>query len=337
MIISTCGYGYTGASAVLDFLQGYNSIQYLDYVEFQLLHQVDGILDLKYHLTQNKERISCNSAINRFLRQQKKGTFAAKIRKLIGKKYDSLTQEYIKSLTIAQWDGRSNYDPSDVSAYSSSKIIFRFERAINKILKKLNIMYPKKKRYFSILSVDLFDEITKKYLNGILQALSIEDDKDILLDMLFSATNPDAGTEFFDESKIILVDRDPRDIFIVSHRKDEEYSFMPFDTVENFIAYYRALRKETTLSNKVLVVRYEDLIYKYWETTDRIIKFLGYKNRPENEFKFFNPDISMKYTNLKSETFEGEIKKIESELHEFLYDFTPYTNVENQKKAGEEE
>ena len=61
MIVSTCGYGSTGASAVLDYLRGYDNVNLLDSLEFQLVHEADGVSDLKYHLTQSRERISIKS------------------------------------------------------------------------------------------------------------------------------------------------------------------------------------------------------------------------------------------------------------------------------------
>ena len=65
-IISVSGFGYSGSGAVIDYLKGYSNISVFDAVEFQLLHEADGLLDLRYFLSESRERISCNAAINRF-------------------------------------------------------------------------------------------------------------------------------------------------------------------------------------------------------------------------------------------------------------------------------
>lgn len=336
MVISTCGYGYTGASAVLDFLRGYDSVQILKSVEFQMLHQADGILDLKYYLVENRERIACNTAIKRFKRLQKTGTLALRLRKLMGDDFDRLTNEYIGDIIQVTWLGRSNYDPSDISNESKYGIIRFVHRAITFACRRLKIKFrfPRyKERYFSIMTEQQFDELTKNYIEKLMSGLNIDMTRDVALDMLFSATNPRKGTEFFDNAKTIIVDRDPRDIFIVSQRTDEEYSFMPWDTGENFVKYYRLLRENTVMDENVLVVRYEDLIYDYWNTTQRIMDYLGYTERPNNEFKYFNPDISVKYTNLKeTAAYSEEIKYIEEHLPEYLYEFKPYVDVKEQAK-----
>lgn len=335
MVISTCGYGYTGASAVLDFLRGYDSIQILESVEFQMLHQADGILDLKYYLVESRERIACNAAIKRFKRLQKSGVLACRLRKLMGNRLDELTDEYLSNLIQVAWKGRSNYDPDDVCARSKYGIIRFAHRAANYIFRKCKIKFsfPRyKERYFSIMTEERFDALTKDYLAKLMEALKVDMTKDLALDMLFSATNPRKGTEFFDEAKTIIVDRDPRDIFIVSQRSDEQYTFMPWDTAENFINYYRILRENTVITEDVLIVRYEDLIYDYWNTTQKIMDYLGYSERPNNEFKYFNPDVSVKYTNLKNlGLYFSQIKSIEDKLPDYLYDFKPYILVSDQK------
>lgn len=149
MIIATCGYGNTGASAVLDFYRGYDSIQLLDKYEFQLLHQPDGICDLKYHLTQGKERIAVDTAINRFIRLQKHGLFAEHMRELIGASYDDWWKGYIEELTQVTWRGISSaYDPLDISDYIGNKyidwVIKYSDVAVRKINKKFHLRSQKK-------------------------------------------------------------------------------------------------------------------------------------------------------------------------------------------------
>ena len=326
MIITTCGHGYTGASAVYDYIRQYDLVQSLeDNFEFQLLHQADGILALKYYLVESRDRIACNSAIKRFIRLQKTGCFACRVRKRIGDEYDKITDEYINNLIQVAWKGRSNYDPQDVSSIKNV-ILYGCQRKLERIFQRIspNIHIPAyKTRFFSIMSSEVFDDITGKYINALLRALGLQTNRDILLDMLFAATNPEHGIEFFDDARVIIVDRDPRDIYLVAQRSDEQYSFMPWDSCEHFVEYYRLLRENSRNSSKVLKLRYEDLIYDYDTATKCIRDYLGYIEKPQNEYKFFDPSVSIKYTNLKKNThgYEREIQYIEEHLKEFLYPF----------------
>ena len=93
----------------------------------------------------------------------------------------------------------------------------------------------------------------------------------------------------------------------------------------------------TVLPDKVLKIRYEDLIYKYYQTTDNINRFLGIDSRPTHEFVYFNPDISVKYTNLEQNKAaqKENMEYIKVRLDQYLYDFKEYVPVEKQKHIEE--
>ena len=78
-------------------------------------------------------------------------------------------------------------------------------------------------------------------------------------------------------------------------------------------------------SNKVLRIRFEDLIYNYDDEVKRITKFLGFTSKDHiNKKSRFDPDISIKNTQLfRKKEYQEESKIIERELEKYLYNF-PY-------------
>ncbi len=335
MIISTCGYGNTGASAALDFLRGYKEIQIIDSIEFQLLHAPDAILDLKYHLTQSKERIASGVALARFERITRQ-TVGKDVARLIGPSFYDITDKYIEKLTVARWNGESVYDPVELTNEPKSKLLKKIQNKITFTALEKNhpeIHYPKiYPREFSLMSEKKFDEITKEYLRGIISLLDIDMNKDIVFDMLFSATNPKMGTEFFDDVKMIIVDRDPRDLYVCSAKWPYSNFFMPLE-YKSFCEYYLAMKENTEPYEGALVIEYEDLIYHYYETTEAIIDYLGFDHRPEDEFKYFNPDVSVKYTKayLKYSELIPDMSYFTEKLGKYYYDYTEYKPVKEQK------
>lgn len=327
MIIGICGYGYSGASAVFDYLKGYEDISYSpDGMEFNIVHQPDGLNDLKYFLCISKERIACNAAIKRFKRIVENGFWGRQMKQIAGRKFTDLTKKYIESLIQIQWYGRSIFDPSDVSSKFSKQILNNFYSRIERILSHFsnrNLHAPSDKlRYFSIMSSEIFDFLTKQYLGSIIDILGLNK-QHVLLDMLFSATNPNMGNEFFDDVKTIVVDRDPRCMYlnVVNNRA----KFMPYYGVYEFIKYYKVLKENESTYRNVLYVNYDKLIYEYETTTTEIMDFLSFRNRPKNELKFFNPNVSVKYTYPSNIGMENDsIRIIEKELNEYLYDFPVY-------------
>ena len=332
MIISTSGFGNTGASAVLDFLRGYPDIQVLDGIEFQLLHMPDGLLDLKQSLVYSKDRLSSNAAIKRFLRLNKSVVAKRLISK--GCDYPALAEEYIQSLAPISWQGNSVYDPDDIVKHKMNVL----KRGVFHLARKVNPnFHPKfEERYFIMMDEEDFNIRTKEFVRKILDSLKVDKNKDTVLDMLVSAVDPCAGLEFLDETKIIVVYRDPVDLFIRATTHQATNGFFPCTNVDQFITYYRSLMENTVIGENVLCIQYEDLIYQYYPTTERIMNFLGYTCRPDNEFKYFNPDISVKYTNTRPTHNDNvAIETIDKYLREYIYSFVDYIPVNQQKKLYE--
>ena len=342
MIISTCGFGNTGASAVLDFLQGYPELQRIADFEFQLFHMPDGINDLKYHLTVSRERIACNCAVKRFERAAIHGRVGRMMKQLCGDQYVSLIKKYVNELIQVSWYGCSRYDPSDVTNRSQEGIRGAWQTQVNRVLRKTNhrFHYPAfQQRYLAIWDEQQFDQLTQSFFQSCLRAVGLDPDKDILMDVLFSAMNPAQGTEFVSNPKTILVFRDPRDMFIRANEHQATNGHTPCRDAEAFAVYYRSLMEHRIPSNDVLTVQYEELIYNYFPTTEKIMAFLGFKERPANEFEFFNPDISVKYTQAWK-TYPGhETEKsiIEERLSKYLFSFSEYQKIEQQKELYKRE
>ena len=73
-----------------------------------------------------------------------------------------------------------------------------------------------------------------------------------------------------------------------------------------------------------MYLQFEDMVYKYEETTKLMMDFIGMKSdNHTDKFKYFNPEISIKGTNLKSKfpKYSNDVKYIEENLKEYLYQF----------------
>ena len=336
MIVGICGYGNSGASAVIDYLKGYDEIQVYDFIllhsEFQIIHEVDGINDLKYHLTKSCDRVACNTAIKRFKRLLEYGKWGKGMRLILGEKYDQWCRSYLDDIIVASWKGKNSaFDADDVRNDSKKRLSKYIERRIDTIVNRINSKWnypPKQVRYFSILSEFDFDSITKKHIKALFSYLNIDNAKINVIDQLFSITKASLGMEFVDGVKTIIVVRDPRDIYVTSILHREYSRFMPNSDVNEFINYYRAINSFIDKSDDILTIQYEDMIYKYDETSRIIRDFLGISSSPEREFELFNPLFSVKYTH-RVELYEkviNDVAIIEKELPEFLYDFNSVLN-----------
>ena len=146
------------------------------------------------------------------------------------------------------------------------------------------------------------------------------------MDQVASPQNINRYVRYISDLKIIVVDRDPRDVYLndVVINRD---CVLPVD-IKQFCKVYKISRKKRETeneSNSVLEINFEDMIYDYERTTNRIMRFLGLseKNHAYKQ-KYFIPDVSKKNTRIweRSEEYKKIAKEIAECLPEFLYSYS---------------
>ena len=122
--------------------------------------------------------------------------------------------------------------------------------------------------------------------------------------------------------KVIVVDRDPRDLYILQKLYWKDNVF-PTDTPSSFIKWFRGTRKNKTINENVLYLNFEDLICNYELTLKKIAAFLQIDlSNHTQKFAFFNPKVSIHNTRLwiNQKDLSSDIEIIEQELQEYCYE-----------------
>mgnify|MGYP002626464139 CR=1 FL=1 len=142
--------------------------------------------------------------------------------------------------------------------------------------------------------------MSKKYVSDIWEVLGCDLSKKVVLDQPFSGTNPLLSFRFFENPKAIIVDRDPRDLYIFTKEflnyRTAGYQ-IPSDDVYGFIEYYKALRnselrEKSSNTQDVLRISFEDLVYRYDDTTEKISHFCCLEGLKRNK-TIFDPSLSI--------------------------------------------
>lgn len=344
MIISTCGFGSTGSSAVSDYLLECDDISLFDGVEFTLASMPDGLEDLEFHLIKQHTRFDSSIfAIYRFRNLVKDMTkIWVKNSSITKEQIKSYTDEYLDEITQIKYIG----DPPEMTrkemgvinhylGYSLflHRFIYRLER--KKKIKKNHVYFPFREISCSI-EPENFYTATKKYVKRLLEAMGCNFEKKLVLDQAFAGDNPQKSFCFFENPYAIVVDRDPRDMYIFS--KEILLSrgrYMPTDKVEDFIKYYRLLRENQPYlreNPRVLRISFEALVYDYENTTKQINDFLNVKNTKKKTI--FIPEQSAANTNLirKFPKYSDDIKIIEKELPEYIFNFDEYDHIQGSNE-----
>ena len=323
MIIGISGYGYTGASAYRDLLREFEFTQSLPF-EFQIIQQPDGLYDLYHDIVISRRRVKINASIKRFIRNidSERSNLLENFTK---KKYRLYSREYINEIIQNEWIGNSAYDPIDCTK-KYGRVAKLVNKAINKVGKNLNasFIWPKpSQRYYSAMDDSDFIKITKDYILRILAACGFDIERPIILEQVFNVSNPTIGMDFFNNPKCLVVDRDPRDIFILTNFLFKTRSqFMPNNgDVDDFINFYQGLHTNYEGDERVKYVKYEDLIYGYASIVESLTKWLGLEHKYPK--KYFVPECSINNTRLfeRYPQFSKSINEIEKRLEPYLYDF----------------
>ena len=105
---------------------------------------------------------------------------------------------------------------------------------------------------------------------------------------------PDSYTK-----KVIIVDRDPRDLYVTS-KMFLTSGTIPIDTPEHFVEWFKWTREQSKIqqdSDSILRVQFEDMIYEYERTRTKIVEFCGLGNLLCQKKKtIFKPDVSINNT-----------------------------------------
>ena len=328
MIIGACGFGSTGSSAVSDYLLEFGNVQVLDHMEFTWVSGVDGLIDLDFHVNHPHSRTDDSIyAIQRYRDKMESVLhFYRKAGRIDSQKFRDSTEKFLDAITQVRWNWYID-EPCGIFTRNLERVAKKIIPAIEIERKQQINCWPMKEVSFSVRP-NSFEEAARLHVKELLIAMGATFEKPLILDQPFSGNNPQACFKFYDDPYAIVVDRDPRDNYVFANTKliGRLPHFMPINPVEDFVKYYRAIREKQPYlnnDNRVLSIKFEDMVYHYDETTLKIRKFLNLPDNP-NPKSIFDPDLSMPNTQVwkRFPQYIKDIEYIERELTEYLFDYT---------------
>ena len=174
-----------------------------------------------------------------------------------------------------------------------------------------------------------FLRATQDYMRSLLSFCNNTKEGIILIDQLVPPTCVERYSRYLppeQELRVFIVDRDPRDLYITCKYFLRSHA-IPCNNVNDFCNWYKWTRGQSKIekdSNTVMRVSFEDMIYEYEETRNKIVSFCGLDDTLCSlKGKIFKPELSINNTQVwkryKDSVAEAEtIKKL---LPEYCYDF----------------
>ena len=319
-IIVSSGYMASGSSAITDLVSEFKDCQneYKSY-EYIMLHCPNGLFDLEDKLLLGNNAVRSDEAIRSFEEQMyklydKKYWWVGNYKKIIGPQFKELTDKFISNIQEFNFPSYW-YTHEEVNTKMFCKLVLR--KPVKMIFK--NKKFDKILKYndgmrVSFVKDKVFYKYAHDYIYNVVDVIS-KGNKNVILDQFLLPFNLYRVDNYFDDRlRVIVVERDPRDVFILNkYIYPEKQIEVPFPSdVEDFCKFYKNMRESEheCNSSKVLRVRFEDLIYDYDKKVSEIANFLGFKDSDHiNKKSRFNPDISIKNTQLfRKNDYKDEIK-----------------------------
>lgn len=331
-IITCAGFGYTGSGVINDFLSEFPDIYTeSNECEFRFLHDYGGISTLEDNLVFNYHHQNSVEAINNFRKMVDyySGTiFSRKYNEFLNGQFKDVSEKFLKDLVQVEFEGHLETIAIFKPAFWRL-ITYQVVPHLKALLFRQRVAkyYPKSNMSFSMPSKDYFDECVKKYLCSIFKIIDDEHKyKFLFFDHLVPPVNVNRYFDYFDQLKVIVVDRDPRDLYVQNIYRKIYDPAIPYD-VYSFIRLYKEqrllLNREVDNSN-VLRVNFEDTIYQYDDFCREMKCFIGLNDSQHSlRRKKFDPSISIKNTQLwkKYDVPLRIIELIENELGDYCYSF----------------
>lgn len=336
--VISMGYGYCGGGALRDVFREFDChVRFPG--EFRLIKERYGLSDLEHAFFSGFDPDKIDIAIKDFRWLcEKYASRHGRFRKA-GLSYNFYTADKFLELIENFIDEITAYQ------YPMSWHLYDFRKSYPILMRdRLNdllIGNPQKKYKMANMPITSYEaficaarNLIDNILNSFLLATDHSQEATVLLSKALSPSNMkefEEGRKYFKESKVFLIDRDPRDIYMeLLLNGKQRYLPSNNDAVEkarsfvNFFKVARTNQKELRLSPNVLFVRFEDLVLDYEKTLNKLYEWLEVSPSGHlKKGKIFDPKISSsnvgQWRKLKGEELLS-IKLIESQLDDFLYE-----------------
>ncbi len=148
-----------------------------------------------------------------------------------------------------------------------------------------------------------------------------------MLDQAISPTNINKTLRYFDNAKMIIVDRDPRDIY-ATMLNEKKFLGVNSNSVDKYIQWHHSVRKQTAqdvknilfMKNQVLRLNFEDLFLNYERTVKDIKDFLDIDFHHKDKGVRFQCESIDKHVGIwEKSPNQDDMSRIGKELSEYCF------------------
>ncbi len=331
--VNVSGFFYSGSSAMVDLLKEFRGC-YESNAEIRFIRDPYGIIQMENTLINQWDWINSSAAISDFLEIMRKSArpkgllqpMGFNLKRNINPDILKITRDYIDEITDYTYK-------MDFYHYKFKKSFIKYQLdryrwAIEHLTKgKLRTANRNIETcYFSHPTQEQFNEATRRFFYNLFENHVSESEKSfIILDQAIPINNSQVIQRYFPKAKMIVVDRDPRDMYCDNIQYGEvlDDDYQTAEAARRYVVRAKAMR-DCKLREDVLFVRFEDLIIHYDETRLKVLDFLGMDDKDHiNKKQFLKPEVSIKNIGIWRNYYKkckDALDFIKKELPELCYD-----------------
>ncbi len=349
--VAVVGFFGSGSSAVEDLLKEYKGCSVALNIdergierpyEHKLLYTRGGLFITSELLSNNNTAYCSDIYINDFISNMKRmydNNFVSygSYKRLLGQPFWDSVEKYCNDLGVVKLkNGISRTEHKKSVRFSPIMAVLQIgaKLVLKKPIYKLgkwNIM-DHKPYYFGMPEEDAIKKASRDFIKRYFDMCRKDKEGILIFDQLIHAQHTRILDYYFDdEFKAIIIRRDPRDLYCLSKyvwsKPPHGFSApLPID-IDEFCSFWKKTTNyDMTDTCQVLNIAFEDLIYRYDNTRDKIEKFLGLTEKDHiHPLSSFDPNKSIRNTQIfeRTKEMQEEGKRIAELLPELIYDF-PY-------------
>ena len=292
MNIAITGYYGTGSSAVVDLLAEYTGCSEggLHSYEHIPLYVPDGLFDLEHKLLLGNDLHRSDEAIKAFrkamyaLNDNNHGWFGSynyhyndEFKQIVDRFIDKLVQ-YRHSGQWYHYYEKPRFSPVKFAKDCIKTLLPNKE--VPGDFGKVSRIPPEQTMELSFISEEDFFRHARQFIKEYFAMINSDGAEHLILDHLVFAHHGYKIDRYFDDDfRLIIVDRDVRDLYVLCKYVWPRMNISaPYPREKDaFLTLWNRIRaaERPVQSDKVLRVHFEDLIYRYDETVARIERFVG--------------------------------------------------------------
>jgi len=327
--IFVAGLGYTGSSAVIDLLREFEGVFVFE-SEFRLFVDPGGLISLRDSIVENWSIFQTDKAIKDYK------LFVNNINKRFRGSYSTLGHsKYFDGFLLEESERFLNH----LTELTYKGLWYGIDNIVKRQLNKYALFYRKGIVSENIyvgkqLSEHQFNKITDGYIDNLMKyCLNKYSSKQFIFNENFSCMFIKKILKMVNNSKMIVVIRDPRDVFATTLKAkwcaapgmSKEFVVWEYLLYNRWLDIFEMIQQNSYLRERVLVIKFEDLVREYENTKVKILKFAQiHVDKHANSRRYFIPEKSSANIGLHKQLIDNNTSQYFKEKFRVFYDTFNY-------------